>query len=77
MSHPTMTVAVAQAERAELLREIESPEWRMRSELTFQRRLQRAARLAALRGHLVRALGRHGGPAPSGLREVMTIVRAR
>jgi len=72
-----MNVAVAQSRHDDLMREISSPQWRIRAELAFERRLQRASRLAGLRRRLARAFGRHAGATPSEVREVMTIARAR
>ena len=76
MSYPEMNMAVAQARHDDLMREISSAEWRMRSELALERRLRRASRRAGLRHRVVLAFG-HRSATPTEAREVMTIAKAR
>ena len=76
MSYPEMNLAVVKARHDDMMREINSVEWRMRSERTFERRQQRASRMAGLRHRVALAL-RHRSAAPTEAREVMTIAKAR
>ena len=76
MSYPEINMAVAQARQDDLMREISSAEWRMRSERAFERRQQRVSRMAGLRQRVALSL-RHRSAARAEAREVMTIAKAR
>jgi len=76
MSYPEMNMAVAQARHNDLMREISSDAWRMHSELAFERRQQRASRMASLRHRVALAL-RHRSARAAEVGEVMTIAKAR
>ncbi len=76
MSYPEMNLAVAQARTDDMMREINSAGWRMRSEQDFERRQRRAARRSGLRQRVALAL-RHRSEAAAEVREIMTIAKAR
>jgi hypothetical protein len=70
-----MNMAVFMARRDDVLREINSDEWRARNQQALERRVRRAAWRAALRQRVALAL-RHRSSATTEVREVMKIAKA-